>query len=170
MRKIKYISVIVEGLTDKIYIDKILKEVLSDYLAENKTKLDIQVANGKGSLIRKSNESLIKIKKNNFKNYEIIITTDMDEYKNKEEDRKKFDEIREHTQNKGFHFVFFNRDIEDVLEITVKKGALKKKAAERYNPGRDLKKKIREKLKINGYSKSGSNLFLVLSEILEIEI
>ena len=44
MRKIKYISVIVEGLTDKIYIDKILKEVLSDYLAENKTKLDIQVA------------------------------------------------------------------------------------------------------------------------------
>ena len=62
MRKIKYISVIVEGLTDKIYIDKILKEVLSDYLAENKTKLDIQVANGKGSLIRKSNESLIKIK------------------------------------------------------------------------------------------------------------
>ncbi len=170
MRKIKYISVIVEGLTDKIYIDKILKEVLSDYLAENKTKLDIQVANGKGSLIRKSNENLIKIKKNNFKNYEIIIATDMDEYKNKEEDRKKFDEIREHTQNKGFHFVFFNRDIEDVLEITVKKGVLKKKAAERYNPGRDLKKNIREKLRINGYNKSGSNLFSILSEILEIEI
>ena len=85
------------------------------------------------------------------------------------EDLELLEKITEHVKKQDWHFVFFNRDIEEVLN---KKADRKKKMKEaRSYTEKKFYEVDKNNLKVRDYLIRGtSNLFSVISEEIEMKI
>ena len=167
----KYLQIIVlcEGESDTIYLDiifKILKEKNSD-INFKFTSIPI-----KGKTNFESKKYVDKVEKTKLKfqgESQVLYIVDTDDMDTSKEDLELLEKIAEYVKKQDWHFVFFNRDIEDVLN---KKADRKKKMKEaRSYTEKKFTEVDKNNLKVKNYLRRGtSNLFSVISEKLGMKI
>jgi hypothetical protein len=167
----KYLQIIVlcEGESDTIYLDiifKILKEKNSD-INFKFTSIPI-----KGKKNFESKKYVDKVEKTKLKfqgESQVLYIVDTDDMDTSKEDLELLEKIAEYVKKQDWHFVFFNRDIEEVLN---KKADRKKKMKEaRSYTEKKFTEVDKNNLKVKNYLRRGtSNLFLVISEKLGMKI
>ena len=147
--------IIVEGESDKIYISKIIKTILKDNNLNN-IKLNVKHSKGKGNIIEKTEKEI-----NNYidRDYKVIIVMDTDLINSNQKDIEDLNKIQKYIEEKNYEFVFFNKNIEDVLDVEVK--GTKKRTGERYNV------KYLKRLENNNFNSKGSNLHIVIDKIID---
>ena len=150
---------LVEGNSDKIYIDKIVKYYVKSEKLKKEIKLEWVILDGKYNYDKK--EKQIKQKIDKFKNqnrnsdYEVIYVIDLDKFKNDEKDRIFLTDIKKFIKKNKYKLIKNNENIEMILRIDNKD---KNKSKEKY-----LRNEEPEKSGI------GSNIFKIL-DILESEV
>ena len=156
---------LVEGNSDKIYIDKIVKYYVKSEKLKKEIKLEWVILDGKYNYDKK--EKQIKQKIDKFKNqnknsdYEVIYVIDLDKFKNA--DIKKF------IKKNKYKLIKNNENIEMILKIDNKAKNKKEKVK---IAGKFIMEKSKEKyLGIEEPEKTGigSNIFKIL-DILESEV
>lgn len=167
----KYLQIIVlcEGESDTIYLDiifKILKEKNSD-INFKFTSIPI-----KGKTNFESKKYVDKVEKTKLKfqgESQVLYIVDTDDMDTSKEDLELLEKIAEYVKKQDWHFVFFNRDIEEVLN---KKADRKKKMKEaRSYTEKKFTEVDKNNLKVKNYLRRGtSNLFSVISEKLGMKI
>ncbi len=167
----KYLQIIVlcEGESDTIYLDiifKILKEKNSD-INFKFTSIPI-----KGKTNFESKKYVDKVEKTKLKfqgESQVLYIVDTDDMDTSKEDLELLEKIAEYVKKQDWHFVFFSRDIEEVLN---KKADRKKKMKEaRSYTEKKFTEVDKNNLKVKNYLRRGtSNLFSVISEKLGMKI
>jgi len=159
---------LVEGNSDKIYVDKIIKYYVKSEKLKKEIKLEWIIFDGKYNYDKK--EKQIKQKINKFKNqnknsdYEIIYVIDLDKFKREEKDRIFLEDIKKFIQKNKYKLIKNNENIEMILKTDNKDKKEKVKIAERF-----IMEKTKEKhLNIEEPENVdiGSNIFKIL-DILE---
>lgn len=162
---------LVEGNSDKIYVDKIIKYYVKSEKLKKEIKLEWIILDGKYNYDKK--EKQIKQKINKFKNqnknsdYEIIYVIDLDKFKREEKDRIFLENIKKFIQKNKYKLIKNNENIEIILKTDNKDKKEKIKIAERF-----IMEKTKEKhLNIEEPENVdiGSNIFKIL-DILESEV
>ena len=164
---------LVEGNSDKIYIDKIVKYYVKSEKLKKEIKLEWVILDGKYNYDKK--EKQIKQKIDKFKNqnknsdYEIIYVIDLDKCRNNEKDRTFLVDIKKFVQKNKYKLIKNNENIEMILKIDNKSKNKKEKVK---IAGKFIMEKSKEKyLGIEEPEKTGigSNIFKIL-DILESEV
>ena len=164
---------LVEGNSDKIYIDKIVKYYVKSEKLKKEIKLEWVILDGKYNYDKK--EKQIKQKINKFKNqnknfdYEIIYVIDLDKFKREEKDRIFLADIKKFIKKNKYKLIKNNENIEMILKIDNKAKNKKEKVK---IAGKFIMEKSKEKyLRIEEPEKTGigSNIFKIL-DILESEV
>lgn len=164
---------LVEGNSDKIYIDKIIKYYVKSEKLKKEIKLEWIILDGKYNYDKKEKQIKQKIDKfksqNRSSNWEIIYVIDLDKFRNEEKDRIFLADIKKFIQKNKYKLIKNNENIEMVLKLDNKAKNKKEKVkiAERF-----IMEKSKEKhLRINEPEKTriGSNVFKIL-DILESEV
>ena len=162
---------LVEGNSDKIYVDKIIKYYVKSEKLKKEIKLEWIIFDGKYNYDKK--EKQIKQKINKFKNqnknsdYEIIYVIDLDKFKREEKDRIFLENIKKFIQKNKYKLIKNNENIEMILKTDNKDKKEKVKIAERF-----IMEKTKEKhLNIEEPENVdiGSSIFKIL-DILESEV
>ena len=162
---------LVEGNSDKIYVDKIIKYYVKSEKLKKEIKLEWIILDGKYNYDKK--EKQIKQKINKFKNqnknsdYEIIYVIDLDKFKREEKDRIFLENIKKFIRKNKYKLIKNNENIEMILKTDNKDKKEKVKIAERF-----IMEKTKEKhLNIEEPENVdiGSNIFKIL-DILESEV
>ena len=162
---------LVEGNSDKIYVDKIIKYYVKPEKLKKEIKLEWIILDGKYNYDKK--EKQIKQKINKFKNqnknsdYEIIYVIDLDKFKREEKDRIFLEDIKKFILKNKYKLIKNNENIEMILKTDNKDKKEKIKIAERF-----IMEKTKEKhLNIEEPENVdiGSNIFKIL-DILESEV
>ena len=162
---------LVEGNSDKIYVDKIIKYYVKSEKLKKEIKLEWIILDGKYNYDKK--EKQIKQKINKFKNqnknsdYEIIYVIDLDKFKREEKDRIFLENIKKFIQKNKYKLIKNNENIEMILKTDNKDKKEKVKIAERF-----IMEKTKEKhLNIEEPENVdiGSSIFKIL-DILESEV
>ena len=162
---------LVEGNSDKIYVDKIIKYYVKSEKLKKEIKLEWIILDGKYNYDKK--EKQIKQKINKFKNqnknsdYEIIYVIDLDKFKREEKDRIFLENIKKFILKNKYKLIKNNENIEMILKTDNKDKKEKIKIAERF-----IMEKTKEKhLNIEEPENVdiGSNIFKIL-DILESEV
>ena len=162
---------LVEGNSDKIYVDKIIKYYVKPEKLKKEIKLEWIILDGKYNYDKK--EKQIKQKINKFKNqnknsdYEIIYVIDLDKFKREEKDRIFLENIKKFILKNKYKLIKNNENIEMILKTDDKDKKEKVKIAERF-----IMEKTKEKhLNIEEPENVdiGSNIFKIL-DILESEV
>ncbi|ALQ39780.1 hypothetical protein RN87_04385 [Fusobacterium hwasookii ChDC F174] len=167
----KYLQIIVlcEGESDAIYLDIIFKKLIEKNSDINLKFTSIPIK-GKTNFENKKYIDKVKNIKLKFQGEsQILYVVDTDDVDTSKEDLELLEKIAEYVKKQDWHFVFFNRNIEEVLN---KKVDRKKKVNEARSY---TKKKFNEvdknNLKVKNYLTRGiSNLFSVISEKLGMKI
>lgn len=162
---------LVEGNSDKIYIDKIVKYYVKSEKLKKEIKLEWVILDGKYNYDKK--EKQIKQKINKFKNqnknfdYEIIYVIDLDKFKREEKDRIFLADIKKFIQKNKYKLIKNNENIEMILKTDNKDKKEKVKIAERFIMEKSKEKhlNIEEPENVD----IGSNIFKIL-DILESEV
>ena len=162
---------LVEGNSDKIYVDKIVKYYVESEKLKKEIKLEWIILNGKYNYDKK--EKQIKQKINKFKNqnknsdYEIIYVIDLDKFKREEKDRIFLEDIKKFIQKNKYKLIKNNENIEMILKTDNKDKKEKVKIAERFIMEKSKEKhlNIEEPENVD----IGSNIFKIL-DILESEV
>ena len=164
---------LVEGDSDKIYVDKIIKYYVESEKLKKEIKLEWIILDGKYNYNKK--EKQIKQKINKFKNqnrnsdYEIIYVIDLDKFKREEKDRIFLKDIKKFIQKNKYKLIKNNENIEMVLKLDNKAKNKKEKVkiAERFIMEKSKEKhlNIEEPENVD----IGSNIFKIL-DILESEV
>ena len=162
---------LVEGNSDKIYIDKIIKYYVKSEKLKKEIKLEWIILDGKYNYDKK--EKQIKQKINKFKNqnknsdYEIIYVIDLDKFKREEKDRIFSEDIKKFIQKNKYKLIKNNENIEMILKTDNKDKKEKVKIAERFIMEKSKEKhlNIEEPENVD----IGSNIFKIL-DILESEV
>ncbi len=100
---------LVEGNSDKIYIDKIVKYYVKSEKLKKEIKLEWVILDGKYNYDKK--EKQIKQKIDKFKNqnknsdYEVIYVIDLDKFKNDEKDRIFLENIKKFIQKNKYKLI-----------------------------------------------------------------
>lgn len=164
---------LVEGNSDKIYIDKIVKYYVKSEKLKKEIKLEWVILDGKYNYDKK--EKQIKQKIDKFKNqnknsdYEVIYVIDLDKFKNDEKDRIFLADIKKFIKKNKYKLIKNNENIEMILKIDNKAKNKKEKVK---IAGKFIMEKSKEKyLGIEEPEKTGigSNIFKIL-DILEREV
>ncbi len=164
---------LVEGNSDKIYIDKIVKYYVKSEKLKKEIKLEWVILDGKYNYDKK--EKQIKQKIDKFKNqnknsdYEVIYVIDLDKFKNDEKDRIFLADIKKFIKKNKYKLIKNNENIEMILKIDNKAKNKKEKVK---IAGKFIMEKSKEKyLGIEEPEKTGigSNIFKIL-DILESEV
>lgn len=164
---------LVEGNSDKIYVDKIIKYYVKSEKLKKEIKLEWIILDGKYNYDKKEKQIKQKIDKfksqNRSSNWEIIYVIDLDKFRNEEKDRIFLADIKKFIQKNKYKLIKNNENIEMVLKLDNKAKNKKEKVkiAERF-----IMEKSKEKhLRINEPEKTriGSNVFKIL-DILESEV
>lgn len=164
---------LVEGNSDKIYIDKIVKYYVKSEKLKKEIKLEWIILDGKYNYDKK--EKQIKQKIDKFKNqnknsdYEVIYVIDLDKFKNDEKDRIFLADIKKFIKKNKYKLIKNNENIEMILKIDNKAKNKKEKVK---IAGKFIMEKSKEKyLGIEEPEKTGigSNIFKIL-DILESEV
>ena len=162
---------LVEGNSDKIYVDKIIKYYVKPEKLKKEIKLEWIILAGKYNYGKK--EKQIKQKINKFKNqnknsdYEIIYVIDLDKFKREEKDRIFLEDIKIFIQKNKYKLIKNNENIEMILKTDDKDKKEKVKIAERFIMEKSKEKhlNIEEPENVD----IGSNIFKIL-DILESEV
>ena len=162
---------LVEGNSDKIYVDKIIKYYVKPEKLKKEIKLEWIILDGKYNYDKK--EKQIKQKINKFKNqnknsdYEIIYVIDLDKFKREEKDRIFLENIKKFIQKNKYKLIKNNENIEMILKTDNKNKKEKVKIAERFIMEKSKEKhlNIEEPENVD----IGSNIFKIL-DILESEV
>ena len=162
---------LVEGNSDKIYVDKIVKYYVESEKLKKEIKLEWIILDGKYNYDKK--EKQIKQKINKFKNqnknsdYEIIYVIDLDKFKREEKDRIFLEDIKKFIQKNKYKLIKNNENIEMILKTDNKDKKEKVKIAERFIMEKSKEKhlNIEEPENVD----IGSNIFKIL-DILESEV
>jgi len=162
---------LVEGNSDKIYVDKIIKYYVKPEKLKKEIKLEWIILDGKYNYDKK--EKQIKQKINKFKNqnknsdYEIIYVIDLDKFKREEKDRIFLEDIKKFIQKNKYKLIKNNENIEMILKTDNKDKKEKVKIAERFIMEKSKEKylNIEEPENVD----IGSNIFKIL-DILESEV
>ena len=162
---------LVEGNSDKIYIDKIVKYYVKSEKLKKEIKLEWVILDGKYNYDKK--EKQIKQKIDKFKNqnknsdYEVIYVIDLDKFKNDEKDRIFLADIKKFIKKNKYKLIKNNENIEMILKIDNKDKKEKVKIAERFIMEKSKEKhlNIEEPENVD----IGSNIFKIL-DILESEV
>jgi len=162
---------LVEGNSDKIYVDKIIKYYVKPEKLKKEIKLEWIILDGKYNYGKK--EKQIKQKINKFKNqnknsdYEIIYVIDLDKFKREEKDRIFLEDIKKFIQKNKYKLIKNNENIEMILKTDNKNKKEKVKIAERFIMEKSKEKhlNIEEPENVD----IGSNIFKIL-DILESEV
>ena len=162
---------LVEGNSDKIYVDKIIKYYVKFEKLKKEIKLEWIILDGKYNYDKK--EKQIKQKINKFKNqnknsdYEIIYVIDLDKFKREEKDRIFLEDIKKFIQKNKYKLIKNNENIEMILKTDNKDKKEKVKIAERFIMEKSKEKhlNIEEPENVD----IGSNIFKIL-DILESEV
>ena len=161
---------LVEGNSDKIYIDKIIKYYVKSEKLKKEIKLEWIILDGKYNYDKK--EKQIKQKINKFKNqnknsdYEIIYVIDLDKFKREEKDRIFLEDIKIFIQKNKYKLIKNNGNIEMILKIDNRSKNKKEKVkiAEKFIMKESIEKYLRIEEPEN--VSIGSNIFQIL-DILE---
>lgn len=164
---------LVEGNSDKIYVDKIIKYYVKSEKLKKEIKLEWIILDGKYNYDKK--EKQIKQKINKFKNqnknsdYEIIYVIDLDKFKREEKDRIFLEDIKKFIQKNKYKLIKNNENIEMILKIDNKSKNKKEKVkiAEKFIMKESIEKYLRIEEPEN--VDIGSNIFKIL-DILESEV
>ena len=164
---------LVEGNSDKIYVDKIIKYYVKPEKLKKEIKLEWIILDGKYNYDKK--EKQIKQKINKFKNqnknsdYEIIYVIDLDKFKREEKDRIFLEDIKKFIQKNKYKLIKNNENIEMILKIDNKSKNKKEKVkiAEKFIMKESIEKYLRIEEPEN--VDIGSNIFKIL-DILESEV
>ena len=167
----RYLQIIVlcEGESDAIYLDIIFKRLIEKNSDINLKFTSIPIK-GKTNFENKKYIDKVKNIKLKFQGEsQVLYVVDTDDIDTSKKDSELLEKIAEYVKKQDWHFVFFNRDIEEVLN---KKADRKKKVNEARSY---TKKKFNEvdknNLKVKNYLTRGtSNLFSVISEKLGMKI
>ena len=162
---------LVEGNSDKIYVDKIIKYYVKPEKLKKEIKLEWIILDGKYNYGKK--EKQIKQKINKFKNqnknsdYEIIYVIDLDKFKREEKDRIFLENIKKFIQKNKYKLIKNNENIEMILKTDDKDKKEKVEIAERFIMEKSKEKhlNIEEPENVD----IGSNIFKIL-DILESEV
>lgn len=162
---------LVEGNSDKIYVDKIIKYYVKPEKLKKEIKLEWIILDGKYNYDKK--EKQIKQKINKFKNqnknsdYEIIYVIDLDKFKREEKDRIFLEDIKKFIQKNKYKLIKNNENIEMIFKTDNKDKKEKVKIAERFIMEKSKEKhlNIEEPENVD----IGSNIFKIL-DILESEV
>lgn len=162
---------LVEGNSDKIYVDKIIKYYVKSEKLKKEIKLEWIILDGKYNYDKK--EKQIKQKINKFKNqnknsdYEIIYVIDLDKFKREEKDRIFLENIKKFIQKNKYKLIKNNENIEMILKTDNKDKKEKVKIAERFIMEKSKEKhlNIEEPENVD----IGSSIFKIL-DILESEV
>ena len=162
---------LVEGNSDKIYVDKIIKYYVKSEKLKKEIKLEWIILDGKYNYDKK--EKQIKQKINKFKNqnknsdYEIIYVIDLDKFKREEKDRIFLEDIKKFIQKNKYKLIKNNENIEMILKTDNKDKKEKVKIAEIFIMEKSKEKhlNIEEPENVD----IGSNIFKIL-DILESEV
>ena len=162
---------LVEGNSDKIYVDKIIKYYVKPEKLKKEIKLEWIILDGKYNYDKK--EKQIKQKINKFKNqnknsdYEIIYVIDLDKFKREEKDRIFLENIKKFILKNKYKLIKNNENIEMILKTDNKDKKEKIKIAERFIMEKSKEKhlNIEEPENVD----IGSNIFKIL-DILESEV
>ncbi len=161
---------LVEGNSDKIYVDKIIKYYVKPEKLKKEIKLEWIILDGKYNYDKK--EKQIKQKINKFKNqnknsdYEIIYVIDLDKFKREEKDRIFLEDIKIFIQKNKYKLIKNNGNIEMILKIDNRSKNKKEKVkiAEKFIMKESIEKYLRIEEPEN--VSIGSNIFQIL-DILE---
>ena len=167
----KYLQIIVlcEGESDAIYLDIIFKKLIEKNSDINLKFTSIPIK-GKTNFENKKYIDKVKNIKLKFQGEsQVLYVVDTDDVDTSKEDLELLEKIAEYVKKQDWHFVFFNRDIEEVLN---KKADRKKKMKEaRSYTEKKFYEVDKNNLKVRDYLIRGtSNLFSVISEELEMKI
>ena len=160
---------LVEGNSDKIYVDKIIKYYVKPEKLKKEIKLEWIILDGKYNYDKK--EKQIKQKINKFKNqnknsdYEIIYVIDLDKFKREEKDRIFLEDIKIFIQKNKYKLIKNNENIEMILKIDNRSKNKKEKVkiAEKFI----MKESIEKYLSIEEPENVsiGSNIFKILNTL-----
>lgn len=160
---------LVEGNSDKIYVDKIIKYYVKSEKLKKEIKLEWIILDGKYNYNKKDKQINQKI--NKFKNqnknsdYEIIYVIDLDKFKREEKDRIFLEDIKKFIQKNKYKLIKNNENIEMILKIDNKTKNKKEKVkiAEKFI----MKESIEKYLSIEEPENVsiGSNIFKILNTL-----
>ncbi|AGM24229.1 hypothetical protein HUW76_08990 [Fusobacterium animalis] len=167
----RYLQIIVlcEGESDAIYLDRIFK-ILKEKNSDINLKFTAIPTKGKANFENKKYLDKVKNAKLKFQGEsQVLYVVDTDDIDTSKEDSELLKRINRYVIDQNWHFVFFNRDIEDVLN---KKANRKKKTNEaRSYSEKKFNEVDKNNLKVKNYFTRGtSNLFSVISKELGIKI
>ena len=160
---------LVEGNSDKIYVDKIIKYYVKPEKLKKEIKLEWIILDGKYNYDKK--EKQIKQKINKFKNqnknsdYEIIYVIDLDKFKREEKDRIFLEDIKIFIQKNKYKLIKNNENIEMILKIDNRSKNKKEKVkiAEKFIMKESIEKYLRIEEPEN--VSIGSNIFKILNTL-----
>ena len=160
---------LVEGNSDKIYVDKIVKYYVESEKLKEEIKLEWIILDGKYNYDKK--EKQIKQKINKFKNqnrnsdYEIIYVIDLDKFKREEKDKIFLEDIKKFIQKNKYKLIKNNENIEMILKIDNKSKNKKEKVkiAEKFIMKESIEKYLRIEEPEN--VSIGSNIFQILDTL-----
>lgn len=154
----KAILFFVEGESDKVYIASIFK---NQFLLSENIILKIFALNGKGNIKEhKIKREIKKLDKNILLKIIIVFDTD-DLILNKNKDLQNCQNIIKMTNKLGYEYIFFNKDIETILEIP--KGENKIKTA--LNMSNKINYKLIKSKNKSNYIEAGTNLYEIFKKI-----
>lgn len=113
----KYLQIIVlcEGESDAIYLDIIFKKLIEKNSDINLKFTSIPIK-GKTNFENKKYIDKVKNIKLKFQGEsQVLYVVDTDDVDTSKEDLELLEKIAEYVKKQDWHFVFFNRDIEEVL-------------------------------------------------------
>ena len=167
----KYLQIIVlcEGESDAIYLDMIFKMLKEKNPDINFKFTSIPI---KGKTNFRDEKYIDKVEKTKLKfqgESQVLYVVDTDDIDTSKEDLEILKRIDKYVNDQDWHFVFFNRDIEEVLN---KKADRKNKTNEARSYSEKKFNEIdKNNLKVKNYFTRGtSNLFSVISKELGIKI
>ena len=161
---------LVEGNSDKIYIDKIIKYYVKSEKLKKEIKLEWIILDGKYNYDKKEKQIKQKIDKfksqNRSSNWEIIYVIDLDKFRNEEKDRIFLADIKKFIQKNKYKLIKNNGNIEMILKIDNRSKNKKEKVkiAEKFIMKESIEKYLRIEEPEN--VSIGSNIFQIL-DILE---
>ena len=161
---------LVEGNSDKIYVDKIIKYYVKPEKLKKEIKLEWIILDGKYNYDKKEKQIKQKIDKfksqNRSSNWEIIYVIDLDKFRNEEKDRIFLADIKKFIQKNKYKLIKNNGNIEMILKIDNRSKNKKEKVkiAEKFIMKESIEKYLRIEEPEN--VSIGSNIFQIL-DILE---
>lgn len=160
---------LVEGNSDKIYVDKIIKYYVKSEKLKKEIKLEWIILGGKYNYNKKDKQ--IKQKIDKFKNqnrnsdYEIIYVIDLDKYRDDNKDITFLIDIKKFVKRNKYKLIKNNENIEMILKIDneTKNKKEKVKIAEKFI----MKESIEKYLSIEEPENVsiGSNIFKILNTL-----